>query len=142
MAANTEPDPVNCACRGETPDGAETAFFGSSSGYVFRLDAGTSFDGAVIDSFMTMTFTNQGSSRVYKAYRMASFELQGSGYAEFSMWYSLGYGSTNLEQGDLQSAVVTNLGSARWDVLHLQGVAADARHAIVRQPHRAATVAE
>jgi hypothetical protein len=85
------PDHATVACEGETPDGQETAFFGGAEGYVFRLDAGTSFDGETISASMFFNYNPQRDSRTLKSYKRGSLEITGSGYAEVSIGYDLAY---------------------------------------------------
>jgi hypothetical protein len=108
------PNPVTCMCEGEKPDGSETAFFGSTNGYVYRLDAGTSFDGEDISANVVLVFNSIGSPRVIKRYRRASLEITGTSFAEFAFSYDLGYGSTEYEQG-MQRSYESNLISSFWD---------------------------
>ena len=109
------PDVVRCACFGETPDGTETSFFGGDDGFVYRLDAGTSFDGDAIDYELTLTPANQGGPRVIKRYRKATFEVQSDFYAEFNVSFDLAYGSTNREQQAVASTVQAELSGGTWD---------------------------
>lgn len=109
------PDEVMCACEGETPDGIETAFFGSDNGFVYRLGAGTSFDGAPIDHYLTLTFASQKNSRSRKRYRKASIEVQGSSFAQFELTYELGYGSDDPAQGFEPKQTALGLSVAYWD---------------------------
>lgn len=113
------PHTVTCASPGDTPDGSETAFFGSTDGFVYRLDAGTSFDGQSILSSFTLTFANQGNSRIFKRWTGASFEVQGSGYAAFRMTYEMGYGSLDREQGATSQELPVTLQLATWDTASL-----------------------
>lgn len=108
------PNAATCMCEGEKPDGSETAFFGSSNGFVYRLDAGTSFDGQEISANMVLVFNATGSPRVLKRYRKASLEITGTSYAEFAFSYDLGYGSTEYEQG-AQRSYESNLTASFWD---------------------------
>lgn len=109
------PNPVTCACSGTSPDGAETAYFGSSNGFVYELDAGTSFDGGAIDAYMTLCFADQGNAQRLKNYRGAAFEVQGGGYAEFGVTYEVGYGTEDLEQGWQEQTVEASLTPVYWD---------------------------
>lgn len=119
------PNPVTCMCEGEKPDGSETAFFGSTNGYVYRLDAGTSFDGAEISASMVLMFNSTGSPRILKRYRRASLEITGTSYAEFAFSYDLGYGSTEYEQGQSRSydsdLIASFWDSAIWDAFVWDG---------------------
>lgn len=107
-------DPVVCMCEGEQPDGSETAFFGSTDGFVHRLDSGASFDGDDINATMTLVFNAIGSPRILKRFRRASLEVSGSGYAAFDFAYDLGYGSTEYEQPSFRGYELP-LQSSFWD---------------------------
>jgi hypothetical protein len=108
------PNPVTCMSEGQKPDGSETSFFGSTDGYVYRLDAGTSFDGAEISANMVLVFNAIGSPRMLKRFRRGSLEITGTSYAEFAFSYDLGYGSTEYEQ-PTQRSYESNLISSFWD---------------------------
>lgn len=120
------PNPVVCASDGENPDGSETAFFGSTNGYVYRLDAGTSFDGAEIGSSIILTYDAVKSPRMLKRWRRASLEIDGNSYAEFSFSYSLAYGSTLVPQ-PLLDTYETNLASSFWDNVNWDNFVWDGR---------------
>jgi hypothetical protein len=108
------PNAVTCMAEGEKPDGAETAFFGSTNGYVYRLDAGTSFDGEEISASMTLVFNAVGSPRLLKRFRRGSLEITGSGYAEFAFNYDLAYSSTYIGQ-ESEASYSSNLVASFWD---------------------------
>ena len=108
------PNPVTCMAEGEKPDGSETAFFGSTNGFVYRLDAGTSFDGAEISANLVLVFNAIGSPRVLKRFRRGSLEITGTGYAEFAFSYDLGYAAPDISQ-DLQSTYESQLVASYWD---------------------------
>lgn len=108
------PNPVACMTEGEKPDGAETAFFGSTNGFVYRLDAGTSFDGAELPASMTLVFNAIGSPRLLKRFRKGSLEITGTGYAEFAFNYDLAYSSTEIGQ-ELATSYASNLLASFWD---------------------------
>jgi len=105
---------VTCCVEGETPDGSSTSFFGSTNGFVYRLDAGTSFDGAVIPANINLVFNSVKSPRVLKRFRRASVELTGDSYAEISFGYDLGYRSVELEQATA-TQYSNDLRSSYWD---------------------------
>lgn len=117
---------VACMCDGENPDGSETAFFGSTNGYVYRLDVGTSFDGEEIGASLILTYDAVKSPRMLKRWRRASLEIDGSAYAEFSFNYSLAYSSTLVPQG-LQESYSTNLSASFWDSVNWDSFIWDGR---------------
>lgn len=106
---------VVCVCQGETPDGSETGFFGSTDGFVYRLDAGTSFDGEPIDYRLVMTWGSQGNARVLKRYRRMSFEVQGTSYGAFYVTHGLGYESELIPQGSDPLLAELALSTPTWD---------------------------
>lgn len=107
--------PVTCAVEGEKPDGSETSFFGSTNGFVYRLDAGTSFDGGAIPASFNLVINSIGSPRILKRYRKASVEMTGDSYAEFAFGYDLGYRSEYIEQ-PVDQDIVNNLRAGfYWD---------------------------
>lgn len=104
------PNPVSCMVEGEKPDGSETAFFGSTNGYVYRLDVGGNFDGEDIAASIDLVYNSIGSPRVLKRYRKASVEVTGDSYVEFEFGYNLGYTSPYIRQpmGTLTGATLEN----------------------------------
>ena len=109
------PDVVRCACFGETADGEEAMYFGSDDGWVYRMDRGTSFNGASIDYEMTLVPANQGNPRLVKRYRKATFEIQSDYYAAFNVTFELGYATTSRLQQDVPDAVEASLAGGQWD---------------------------
>lgn len=105
---------VTCCVEGETPDGAETSFFGSDDGFVYRLDVGTSFDGDPIPANLNLVFNSSGSPRVLKRYRKASIEMTGDSYAEIAFGYDLAYASNRVGQA-VDIAYDSDLRSSYWD---------------------------
>lgn len=108
------PDDVTCCSEGGNVDGPEVSYFGSSNGYVYALDAGTSFDGDPIPANITLVFNAIGSPRILKRYRRASVEMTGDAYAEFSFGYDLGYRSIEIDQPS-DSTYTNDLRQSYWD---------------------------
>ena len=108
------PDSVLCCTEGGSVDGPEVSYFGSSDGFVYTLDAGTSFDGDVIPANITLVYNATGSPRILKRYRRASVEMTGDSYAEFDFAYDLGYRTPELDQPSGES-YANDLRSGYWD---------------------------
>ena len=108
------PDPVLNCVEDHTSNGSPVLFFGSSSGYVFQLDKGTSFDGQPIAANMTLVFNATKSPRILKRYRKASVELTGSSYATIAFGYDLGYRTSTMDQA-VDASYSNDLRSAYWD---------------------------
>lgn len=106
--------PVTCCVEGEQPDGTATSFFGSTNGFVYRLDAGTSFDGAPIPANFNLVYNSIRSPRILKRFRKASVELTGDAYAQIAFGYDLGYRTTALSQ-PVDETYENDLRSSYWD---------------------------
>jgi len=107
-------DDVKCSCSGEWSTGEEQIFFGSSDGFVYQMDKGTSFDGEQITAFFTTSYNNIKSPQVLKRYRKALLEMRGSSYIALQFGYELGYGQSSVIQPDYLS-LQNNLGATYWD---------------------------
>lgn len=105
---------VRCIVSGLMSDGTETIYFGSTNGFVYQVEKGTSFDGENIEWFGQLTPDFLKSPRVDKRYRSCTFEVQGSGYAEFGFSYQLGYGAAEIAQ-PFDATYVTSFSSVFWD---------------------------
>lgn len=105
---------MTCACEGEAPDGTSTSFLGSETGFVYRLDAGTSFDGLPIAANINLVYNSVKSPRILKRYRKASVELTGDSYAEISFAYDLAYRSIAITQSE-DATYSNDLRSSYWD---------------------------
>ena len=107
-------DPVTCICSLEGSSGLEEVYFGSSDGFVYQMDVGTSFDGDPIEWRFETAFNHLGSPRQLKEFMKAVTEVTGDGYAEYSFSYSIGYASTDYD-APLSQAATTSLSSSNWD---------------------------
>ena len=68
-------------------DGNEITFVGSTDGWVYQFDKGTSFDGANISAYITLNYDPAKSPRILKSYRRAVVEVFGTSYAELQASY-------------------------------------------------------
>jgi hypothetical protein len=105
---------VKCICNGELSDGTERSFFGSTDGYIYRMDVGSSFNGAAIDTRLKLVFNHSKSPRMRKRYRKIVLEISGANYAELKLSYVLGYGSTEISQPGTVT-MTQSLSPAYWD---------------------------
>jgi hypothetical protein len=92
------PDSVTCTCEATDSFTTESMFFGSTDGYVYALDVGTSFDGDDIGAVLELNYNSENTPRIRKRYRRGSFEITGDGFAEFDFAYYLGYSSDDIGQ--------------------------------------------
>jgi hypothetical protein len=110
----TLPNPVTCISSEEGASGNEEIYFGSSDGYVYQMDVGTSFDGAAITWYAELAFNHFGGPRQLKTFRKGVTEVTGNGYCEFSFGYSLGYGSTEYDAAP-NTTLTANVSATNWD---------------------------
>lgn len=109
------PVPVLCSTSQEAYGGGdELIYFGSSDGFIYQMERGTSFDGEPIEAYFEMVFDSSKSYRMLKKYRRITFEMTGTGYAEFNSTYDLAYSSTEFAQPDY-ILHVSDMTSATWD---------------------------
>lgn len=114
------PDAVNCAWNGEDDDGNEITFVGSTDGWVYQFDKGTSFDGANISAYITLNYDPAKSPRILKSYRRAVVEVFGTSYAELQASYNLGYSKSEYGAASWNDYSATMMsggwdGGVRWD---------------------------
>lgn len=114
MTTISLPNPVLCISSLEGSTGLEEIYFGSSNGYVYQMDIGTSFDGAAITWNAELAFNHFGSPRQLKTYRKAVMEMTGSGYAEYSFSYSLGYAAPEFDTS-ATTTLSDALSGTKWD---------------------------
>jgi hypothetical protein len=105
---------INCAIDSEQPTGGTVQFFGSTNGFVYQMDLGTSFDGDQIPANMNLVYNSIKLPRILKRYRKAAVELSGDSYAEIQFGYDLGYRTTALTQAE-DASYQNDLRSSYWD---------------------------
>ena len=105
---------VNCCVDSESPAGGTVQFFGSTNGYVYQMDLGTSFDGDSIPANINLVYNSTKSPRILKRYRKAAVELSGDSYAEIQFGYDLGYRTQALTQ-PADASYQNDLRSSYWD---------------------------
>lgn len=104
--------------------GVERVFVGAVDGFVYELNVGTSFDGAVIDAFIQLPFGHQGGPRILKRYQKAVVEASAARRTTLSVAAEFDYGGalqpyahsevfTLAGQGALWG--VGNWGAFTWD---------------------------
>jgi hypothetical protein len=109
-------NPAVCCVEGESAAGQAVVFFGSSNGFVYQLDVGTSFDGGAIPANVNLVYNSTGSSRILKRYRHASVEMSGDYFAEIQFGYDLGYRTPFLSQPS-DATYQADLRSSYWDAM-------------------------
>jgi hypothetical protein len=70
---------ITAACGGEDSSGNEILFGGSTDGFVYKLDNGTSFAGNAINSYIRLAYHHYGSPTMNKRFRMVTLEIDNTG---------------------------------------------------------------
>ena len=105
---------MTCINSFESDTGEEYILAGDTTGFVYRMDKGTSFDGQEISAYLNLSFNHAKTPRLRKRYRKAVYEISGGTYAEIEATYELGYGKLEIEQG-INATLATPLGISYWD---------------------------
>ncbi len=105
---------VTCMCSVEESDGSDGIFFGSTDGFVYQMDKGTSFDGGAIEYSIILHFMDLNAPGLIKAWKSMALELTGDGYAAFSFGYQLGYNSSLIVQPNYQTGA-ESFTPSHWD---------------------------
>lgn len=95
-------------------DGIDRVLAGSTDGFVYELNKGTTLDGDSMRFNLMLHFNHSRSLRVRKNYRRTVFHVESQGYAEFKVGYDLGFGKRSIRQSRLQDESLVGLGGF-WD---------------------------
>jgi len=82
---------VQCCCSGEDANGNEILFFGDNQGFVYQMEAGTSFDGAVIAAYLRLPFNPISSPQYNKRFHKAILEIDGNGQTTLGLTAEFSY---------------------------------------------------
>ena len=105
---------ANCTANGEDSSGAEILFFGSSDGYVYQMDKGTSFDGATVPATIVLSYNHLGSPSLDKQFKKIVIEAFGSEGTEVIYNTLIDYSSGRSPPGVTISKVL-GLTGLYWD---------------------------
>lgn len=101
----------------EDASGNEILLAGDGSGYVYEMDAGTSFDGEEIEAFIRFAFMHQGSPNQNKRYHNLEIEADLDGdNVELSLSSDFSYGNPNNSSGEEQSVDIYG-GGGFWNTM-------------------------
>ena len=93
--------------------GVERVFAAGSTGFVYELERGSSFDGYAIDSLLLMSFNSSKTPRNIKHYHRTILQSVVQVTAQVSVGYDLDYGA-EVDSGARNSSMISQTG-ALWD---------------------------
>ena len=91
------PIPVTTVNTRIRDNGDEFTVFGSTTGKVYRMDSGTSFDGANITSLLHTTYNHVGTPQNNKRFEYANLETVSVGINNVSFEQSINYGEKTFD---------------------------------------------
>lgn len=110
----------SCLHSGEGVDGSELLYVGSSGGFVYQIDAGTSANGGEVEAYIRFPFSHQGTPNQNKRYHAAMVDVIGAGQ-DTTLFYSsdFGFGDPDMPSGAESKFAVEGGGgfweAASWD---------------------------
>ena len=111
------PQAVFNICNTEDQNNNEVAYFSANNadGYVYQDRSGTSFDGAVVTSYVRLAFNNVGSPATRKYFRRADLELNSPAQINLKFAWDLSYSASS------SSSAVLNITANDVPVLNVFG---------------------
>lgn len=106
---------VHCICSGEDSAGNEVILFGSTDGYVYQLDAGTSFDGSAVDAYVRLPFNHVGSPDRHKQWRKIVIETDAQVNSTISVLANFGFGDPEQPVGAEETFTIGG-GGGYWNL--------------------------
>ncbi len=105
---------VSCVSSGEDSDGNEIMLFGSSDGYVYQIDAGTSYDGDSVTAYLRLPFNHVGTPTRKKQWFKAVLEIDTQPSSQIGVLADFSYAAEDLTSTVQQNFTVSG-GGAFWD---------------------------
>jgi hypothetical protein len=95
------------------PSAVTEGYMGCTDGSIMRMDSGTSFSGAAIQSFLRLPFTSLNSPHKKKRFRKATLELAAGSQATLNYLADYDYGTGG---SSVSSSTTVYGGGGFWDV--------------------------
>lgn len=105
---------VTCTASSEDEAGDEILLAGDADGWVYELDAGTSFDGSVVNAFIRLPFNSLGAPTVNKRYHKAVLEIEATADTTIGVIPEFSYVDQQQPSATAQSFSVQG-GGGFWD---------------------------
>lgn len=107
-----------CVCSSEDSSGREVAFFGSDNGFVYQMEKGNSFDGASIESWLRLNFSNFRSPQNKKRFFKFVLELETSELLNISFLPIFNYGDPNSPDSIPSDSEIIGGGGSWGDLIY------------------------
>ena len=118
------PDVPNVVCSQEDTTGIERVFMGSTDGYVYELNKGSTFDGSAIESMVRIPYYSARAPRTRKRYRRVSIEIDADLYTGITIRPDFNYGDALVSAADnetidthLNESIISAGTGGIWDAV-------------------------
>ena len=112
-------------CSAEDSLGDEIIFFGSSDGYIYQMDKGTSFDGGEIEAILRTAYYHYETPTRDKRYRKVQFELSADSSVALKFQPSYSFSDPNVPEARTRDLNIEGAGGywniANWDSFRWTG---------------------
>ena len=109
------PYPVVCVSEGYDSTGNLMIAFGSTNGYVYLMDSGTSFDGEDIVTKLVTSYDSYSSPTLFKRFRKLSLELNADKNFQIYGYLSFDYGDPGVPRSEQEDFMSTGQGGI-WGI--------------------------
>ncbi|MDA3834065.1 MAG: hypothetical protein PF495_11780 [Spirochaetales bacterium] len=112
---NIYPFVATCFFNGEDAAGKELILAGSSDGFVYKMETGTSFDGVDIEASVGTSYMQIGSLTQRKRFKRSVLAIDASADVEFRIKPEFSYGSLNVNSHRVNDVFASG-GGGIWGV--------------------------
>jgi hypothetical protein len=106
---------VHCIASGEDSNGNEIIIFGSTDGYIYQLDAGTSLDGSAVTAYIRLPFNHVGTPTQHKRWHQLTLEMDAAVATVISILVDFGFGDPEATTAAEETFTVSG-GAGYWNL--------------------------
>lgn len=106
---------VNSACSGEGVNGEEVLLFATDTGFVYEMDAGTSFNGLPVEAYLRLPFGHFKTPQVVKRFFKVVLDIDAPTGADIEFTHEFDYGNAATPRGITQD-LTANSGGGFWGI--------------------------
>jgi len=107
---------ITCTASVEDNDGFEILYAGFDDGYVRRIDSGTSFDGATVDSFIRTAYYHYDSPGTRKRFRELNLEINADTSTTLTVTPTYDFGGTfSPKTSPVSSSYSVDVTADQWN---------------------------
>ena len=104
-------------CSAEDAFGDEIIFFGSSDGYIYQMDKGTSFDGGEIEAILRTAYYHYDTPTRDKRFRKIQFEMSANSDVEIKFQPDFSYADPDVPEARTRDLSIDGSGGY-WNIAY------------------------